>query len=96
MKYGLFKYDYIGYGEYMPQTVNIGDYIQSLAASQYIGKIDYYVDRDSMADEKREMKLITNGWFYINKEKHSVPENLTILPISIHINNRGGGGSLKQ
>lgn len=89
IKNAIYKYDYCGYGEYFPKTINIGDYIQSLAASQYFKNIDCLVDRDSLSQERENVKLIGNGWYWIDKERHAVGDNIDFLPISVHINNRG-------
>ena len=55
VKYGLLTY----------RTENIGDEIQSIAARQFLPRVDVYVERDSLnnvvSDEK--IKLIMNGWF---------------------------------
>jgi len=55
VKYGLLTY----------RTENIGDEIQSIAARQFLPRVDIYVERDSLnnvvSDEK--IKLIMNGWF---------------------------------
>jgi len=47
------------------QTMNLGDDIQSLAAAQYLPRIDHHVDRDRLADLhfSEPTKIILNGWF---------------------------------
>ena len=56
-KYALLSYS----------TGNIGDEIQSLAASQFLPRIDYYINRDYWdefkVDSDEEIKLIMNGWY---------------------------------
>lgn len=46
-------------------TTNLGDDIQSLAAAQFLPKIDFYIDRDHMSHSKSKgnLSLILNGWF---------------------------------
>ncbi len=57
VKYALFSYS----------TENIGDEIQSIAASRFLPQIDYYINRDYMNDFKpdtdEQIKLIMNGWY---------------------------------
>ncbi|MGU7877016.1 polysaccharide pyruvyl transferase family protein [Streptococcus suis] len=56
-KYTLFDYN----------TQNIGDEIQSIAARQFLPRVDYYVNRDYInyfkPDTEEEIKLIMNGWY---------------------------------
>lgn len=88
MKTAIFKYDYENYPGYQTQTVNLGDYIQSIAASQYFSQINQTIDRDSLAKIKDEVSIIGNSWYMIRPERHKIPENVNFLPVSIHINNR--------
>lgn len=69
------------------KTFNIGDYIQSLAARQYIPNVDYYINREELGSfQGDETKLITNGWF-THKPKTWIPHpNIKPLFISFHIN----------
>jgi hypothetical protein len=41
--------------------LNIGDYTQSLAVQEIIGKDVYYVDREHLDKEKEEVKILLNG-----------------------------------
>lgn len=70
---------------------NIGDYIQSLAAIQYLPKLDLTIDRDSISKIKsvsnERIKLIGNSWYSIHDHAHVLPEFVSFLPVSIHINN---------
>lgn len=45
--------------------VNIGDYIQGIAASQFFNNIDTYIERERL-DQYRGDKcnVIMNGWVY--------------------------------
>ncbi|TNJ46461.1 polysaccharide pyruvyl transferase family protein [Tamlana fucoidanivorans] len=82
MKYGLLTY--IENQKYF----NIGDNIQSLAAKQFLPKVDKYIDRESMAfysDE--EVKLIMNGWFIHNTENWIPSDKINPLFVSFHMNN---------
>ena len=43
---------------------NIGDYVQSLAAKQYLPQVDMYLNREYLNKSSIEScKLIMNGWF---------------------------------
>jgi hypothetical protein len=85
MKYGLLVYNY-------PKqclTVNIGDYIQSLAAKQFIPDNEdiIYVDRESLSDYGGEyVKVILNGWFMHNPQKWPPSSKIQPLFVSFHIN----------
>lgn len=46
--FAIYHYDYNHYSTYAPTDVNLGDYIQSLAAGQYLPKVDETIDRDSI------------------------------------------------
>ncbi len=56
MKFGLLSYGY---------TDNIGDEIQSLAASQFLPRVDIIVERDRLHWQKDggDLFVILNGWF---------------------------------
>lgn len=62
MKYGLLYYK---------DTDNIGDDIQAYAASQFLPRIDYMIDReklnDFVPDEKEYVKTIMNAWYVHDK-----------------------------
>lgn len=71
-----------------PKTFNIGDYIQSLAAKQFLPKVDDYINREELASFKGEKtKLIMNGWFTHNASNWVPSESILPLMISFHINN---------
>lgn len=66
-KYGLLTYE----------TPNIGDDIQSIAASQFLPQIDYYVSRDRISKfrSNTDVYVIMNGWFMHKPYSHGKPEN---------------------
>jgi hypothetical protein len=85
MKYGLLVYNY----PEQISMVNIGDYIQSLAAKQFIPENEdiIYVDRESLSDYEGEyVKIILNGWFMHNPQKWPPSSKIHPLFISFHIN----------
>lgn len=68
---------------------NIGDYIQSIAARQYIDKVDEYIEQEE-ADSyyprnKDRIRLIMNGWFQWRAEKWPPSEYIFPLLVSMHI-----------
>lgn len=77
MKYGLLSYT----------TDNIGDEIQSIAARQFLPRVDEHLRRDYLnqvtSDEK--IKLILNGWFSHHPENWPPSPTIDPLFISFHI-----------
>ena len=86
--YGIFIYDYpydIGLNLF-----NIGDYIQSLAALQYLPKKckPYFVDRDKIKFYKGpKIKLIMNGWNDINEGNIYASDQIEPIYVSYHLSN---------
>lgn len=81
MKYGL-----LTYARSTPY-INIGDYIQSLAAKQFLPKVDCYINREKLADYKGDKtKIILNGWFAHNIINWIPSPEIEPLFISFHIN----------
>ena len=66
---------------------NIGDYIQSLAACQFIDDTVVYINRERLDEYAGStIKLIMNGWF-LHELKHWPPSNnIEPLIISFHLN----------
>lgn len=82
MKFGLLNYS---------ESYNVGDQVQSLAAKQFLPRVDYYIDRDNLqaaAKIGEEVKLIMNGWFMSKPENWPPPENIKPLFISLYITTR--------
>lgn len=49
------------------EKINIGDYIQSLAAMQFYPEVHEYIERETGLKPVREkLKMIMNGWFIRN------------------------------
>ena len=66
---------------------NIGDYIQSLAAEQYLPQIDRFVNREHLNEvQDRTIKLIMNGWFTHHPENWPPSESIDPLFVAFHIN----------
>ena len=67
--------------------VNIGDYIQALAASQFLPCVDGFVNREDLADyDGEECRVVMNGWFMHNPDRWPPNERIHPFFISFHIN----------
>lgn len=82
------KYKVLSIGRRVPASfINIGDYIQGVASSQFLPHVDGFIDREEIGDyDGEECKVIMNGWF--KHFKDSWPPSSKIHPIflSFHIN----------
>ena len=91
MKYGLLKYDE------NKRFFNVGDNIQSIAAKQYLPKVDIFLNRERLADYKGEkIKLIMNGWFTHNTQNWVPSEDILPVFVSFHMNNTAAPGMLSD
>lgn len=70
------------------RSVNIGDYVQALAASQYYPRIDGFLDRDEdLKDyEGEKAKMIMNGWYMHNPKNWPPSDKITPLFVAFHLN----------
>lgn len=80
MKYGLLYYK---------DTDNIGDDIQSYAASRFLPRIDYLVDREDLEgfvpNKKEKVKVIMNAWYIHDKFNFDISPYIDPLHISIFL-----------
>lgn len=68
-------------------VINIGDYVQALAAAQFLPQIDGFVDRERMNDYDDEpCKLIMNGWFMHHPKNWPPSKNIFPLFLAFHLN----------
>ena len=78
MKYGLLYYK---------NTDNIGDDIQSYAASRFLPTIDYMIDRENLNDftpnKKEYVKTIMNAWYIHDKFNFDISPYIYPLFISM-------------
>lgn len=82
MLYGLLTYDE------NKKFFNVGDNIQSLAAKQFLPKVDALLNREKLADyQGDQIQLIMNGWFTHNIHNWVPSEHIDPLFVSFHINN---------
>ncbi|MDY8136297.1 polysaccharide pyruvyl transferase family protein [Aquimarina sp. 2201CG5-10] len=81
MKYGLLTY------QEGKEKYNVGDYVQSLAARQFLPQVDQFMNREKLGEYKGDpIQLIMNGWFTHNIH-HWVPsEEIDPLMVSFHMN----------
>lgn len=80
MKYALLVYPDI------EGTYNVGDYIQSLAARQFLPRVDLYLNRDQLSQYKGEpVKLIMNSWFTHDPCNWIPSEDIDPLFVSFHV-----------
>lgn len=79
MKYGIMYYK---------ETDNIGDDIQTYAATRFLPHIDYYIDREKLNSfvpyEKEKVSVIMNGWFLHNKAAWPPSPYINPLMHSMH------------
>lgn len=79
-KFGLMKYEYRG-------NYNVGDYIQSLAAQQYLPSTDEYICREQLNSYNGDpVSMIMNGWYMHNPENFPPSKQIDPLFISFHLN----------
>ncbi|WP_282042447.1 polysaccharide pyruvyl transferase family protein [Halomonas alimentaria] len=82
MKYGLLTY------AENRRFFNVGDYIQSLAAKQFLPRVDELLNREALASYSGDpVKLIMNGWFTHNVRNWVPVPEIDPLFISFHVNN---------
>ncbi|MDR0972977.1 MAG: polysaccharide pyruvyl transferase family protein [Prevotellaceae bacterium] len=83
MLYGLLTYT-----EEHQQKINLGDYVQSLAARQFLPRVDMFLNREKLAYYRGpKVKLVMNGWFTHTKSNDWIPsEDIIPLFVAFHIN----------
>lgn len=70
-------------------AVNIGDYVQALASSQFYPHIDGFVERDELSlYNGEECKMIMNGWYMAKPENWPPSDNIDPLFVAFHINSK--------
>lgn len=68
-------------------VINIGDYIQSLAASQFLPSLDGFVDRERLSVyDGDECAVIMNGWYMHFPEFWPPTKKIHPLFVAFHIN----------
>lgn len=66
---------------------NLGDFIQSLAAKQFLPHVDEYINREELSEYNGEpVKMIMNGWYMMRPENWPPSEVIDPLFVAMHIN----------
>jgi hypothetical protein len=90
MQYGLITYD-------IKNHFNVGDYIQSLAARQFLPQVDQYVNREKLSEYSGpKIKLIMNGWFMHHPKNWPPSSDVIPLFISFHLTKRAAATILDE
>ncbi len=90
MDYGVMTYDF-------QDRFNAGDYIQSLAARQFLPRVDRYICREELDRYSGpQTKMIMNGFFM--RRPHNWPPSPAIIPLftSFHMNIKRAEGMLSE
>lgn len=75
-------------GYYAPKIMNIGDYVQSLAARQFLPAVDEYVDRDQLGAYAGEpVNMIMNAWHRLWRKCRVFASQINPLMVAVHVNN---------
>ncbi len=91
MKYGLLTYDE------NKRFFNVGDNIQSLAAKQFLPKVDVFLNRERLGEYKGDpVSLIMNGWFTHNIHNWVPSEDIDPVFVSFHMNNTAAPAMLSE
>lgn len=68
-------------------AVNIGDYIQALASSQFLPSVDGFIERENIDEYNgKNTTMIMNGWFMHHPEHWPPSSKITPLFYAFHIN----------
>jgi len=82
MKFGLLIYPVT-----QNKIFNIGDYIQSIAAKQFLPSVDIKLNREALNQNPNEkVALIANGWYMHKPENWPPHSNISPLFVALHIN----------
>lgn len=80
MKYGLLSYEF-------KRHFNVGDYVQSIAARQFLPQVDRFLNREKLHGYRGEkIRLIMNGWFMFHPENWPPSPDIEPLFVAFHIN----------
>jgi len=75
-------------GYYAPEIMNIGDYVQSLAARQFLPSVDAYVDRDQLGTYAGEpVNMVMNAWHRLWRKCMVFSPKINPLMVAVHLNN---------
>ncbi|NLN33422.1 MAG: polysaccharide pyruvyl transferase family protein [Flavobacteriaceae bacterium] len=87
-KYALLVYDFSKFRAEANNEVNLGDYVQSLAAKQFLPQVDAYLEREHLNEAiQEEVNCIMNGW-YMHGNNWPPHPKINPLFVSFHINSK--------
>lgn len=70
------------------KSINIGDYIQALASSQFLDNIDLFIEREKLRNYNDEdVVMIMNGWYMHHPEQWPPSPKIHPLFVAFHLNN---------
>lgn len=79
------------------RTDNLGDFIQSLAARNFVRSVDRYLDREELNEMRTpdgtKIKVVLNGWFCHRPDRWPPAPCIDPLLISFHVTNNPEPGS---
>jgi hypothetical protein len=86
-----YKFGVMTYSKDCGRWGNIGDYIQSIAASTFLEKADCYLEREGLDNyiSTEKIKVILNGWFMHSPDNWPPGDAVIPLFISFHITGHG-------
>lgn len=68
-------------------AINIGDYIQALAARQFLPRVDSYIEREHLKDYDGERtNVIMNAYYMHDAQQWPPSDKINPLLVSVHIN----------
>ena len=69
------------------ESLNIGDYIQAVASSQFYPQIDGFIEREALKEYDGDVcKVIMNGWYMHHPEHWPPSPQIKPLFVAFHIN----------
>jgi hypothetical protein len=77
-------------------VINIGDYIQSIAAKTYYDTIDMFLEREGLNNYNEKIKIILNGWFMFSSNNWPPADKIIPKIISFHIHSRAAAFMLGE
>lgn len=90
-KFGIITYEKITYSK--TNLINVGDYVQSIAARQFLPQVDTFISREGLKQYNGDdVKMIMNAWFMANPNNFPPSAKINPLYVSIHINSKVKNG----
>lgn len=84
----------IGY----PHSINLGDEVQSIAATRLLPRVDRYLPRESLHDVSsvKPLKLLCNGFFMYKPENWPPSDAISPLFVSMHVSEFNKAGVMTR